>query len=204
MEDVHVSNAIGLDLGVKNLVVTSDGEKIESMPKLKTYERQLVKLNRRLAKSKKESKNREKIIIKIQRLNMKIKNSRKYTTHEITKRIVEENDLIVTETLKVKEMVETSKKTLRKHILHSSLSEIIRQLTYKAKWSGKKLVQIDEYYPSSQECNHCGYINKEVKDLSVRSWECPKCGNMLDRDINASINILFKGVEKYYKGIYAN
>ncbi len=84
------------------------------------------------------------------------------------------------------------------------MSEIIRQLEYKTKWSNKRLIKVDTYYPSSQICSSCGNINKSLKDLSIREYKCSKCGNIMDRDINASINILFEGITKYYKEQYNN
>ena len=98
-------------------------------------------------------------------------------------------------------MIEKGKNKLSKYIINSSLSEIIRQLKYKTAWNSKRLMQIDTYFASSQICNHCGSKNKEVKDLSVRKWICPMCKSELDRDINASINILYEGLIKYYKEI---
>ena len=89
------------------------------------------------------------------------------------------------------------KKHLYKQILDTSWYELIRQLEYKCKWKNKKFYQIDTYYPSSQICSHCDYQNKEVKDLSVREWTCPSCSNINDRDINASINIMYEGLKKY-------
>ena len=131
---------------------------------------------------------------------MKLKNMRKYYIHEITKRLTEENDLIITEDLKVKEMLE--EKNISRHVANASFSEIIRVLKYKMKWKNKKLIQVNTYYPSSQICNRCGSKNKEVKDLSIRKWECERCGSNHDRDINSSQNILFEGLRLYYKEKY--
>ena len=99
-------------------------------------------------------------------------------------------------------MIETSTHTLTKKILNSTLSEIVRKLEYKSKWKSKKIMKIDKYYKSTQICNACGNINKETKDLNVREWKCIECGSIHDRDINASINILFEGLRKYYKEEY--
>ena len=129
---------------------------------------------------------------------------RKYYIHLITTNIVKENDLIITENLKIKDMIENSNKNLNKLITNTSMSEIIRQLEYKTKWCNKRIIKVDTYYPSSQICSTCGNINKELKDLSIREYKCSKCGNLIDRDINASINILFEGVTKYYKEQYNN
>ena len=101
---------------------------------------------------------------------------------------------MVSETLKVKEMIEEKK--FSKSLTDVCLSEICRVLEYKARYYGKRYIQIDAYYPSSQECSRCGYQNEKVKDLTVRDWICPKCGSYHDRDINASVNILFEGIKK--------
>ena len=92
---------------------------------------------------------------------------------------------------------------LAKSIMDASLSEIIRQLEYKTKWKGKKLYKIDQYYPSSQTCSHCGYKNPSLKDLSIRKYSCPNCNYELDRDVNAAINICFEGLKIYMNEVYA-
>ena len=200
--EYKLTNAVGIDLGVKDLVVTSDGIKYTAMKKMEKYERKIKGLNKALSRSQKGSKNRNKIIIKLQRVNQKIRNIRKYYSNLITKKLTDENDLIVSETLDVKEMIEHSPyKKLRKNILNSTFNEIIRQLEYKSKWKNKKYIKVDKYYASSKLCSHCSNKNNKIKDLNVRKWECEKCGNKNDRDINASINILMKGIEKYYKEI---
>ena len=197
--------AVGIDLGIKDLVVKSDGIKYKSMQDIDKLERKLKGLNRWLSRTQKGSKNRDKIKSKIERVNLKIRNIRKFYTHLITKEITNDYDLIVTENLDTKGMIEkSSNKLLTKRIINSTFSEIIRQLKYKSKWKNKKLIQIEKYYASSQICHRCDYQNKEVKDLSIRDWVCPKCGIENDRDINASINILWKGITKYYKEQYSN
>ena len=197
--------AVGIDLGIKDLVVKSDGIKYKAMQNIDKLEQKLKGLNRWLSRSQKGSKNREKIQSKIQRVNLKIRNIRKFYTHLITNEIINDYDLIVTESLDTKCMIETSSnKSLTKKIINSTFSEILRQLKYKTKWKNKKLIQIDKYYPSSQICHRCDYQNKKVKDLSIREWVCPKCGIENDRDINASINILWEGITKYYKEQYSN
>ena len=201
-KEFTLRNVVGIDLGIKNLVVTSDGIKYNKMANLDKIEKKLKGLNKWLSRSQKGSKNREKIILKIERLNMKLKNLRKYRVHEITSTLVKDNDLIITETLKVNNMVKNHH--LSKRILHSSLSEIIRQLEYKCKWFNKKLIKIDTFYASSQICNHSGYKNRKVKDLSVRKWTCENCKSELDRDINAAINIEWEGVTKYFREQYSN
>ncbi len=108
-------------------------------------------------------------------------------------KLIKENQLIVVETLKVKNMLKNSK--LAKSISDVSWSKFIELLTYKAKWYGRDLVKIDTFFASSQLCSNCGYKNENVKDLKVRKWECPECKSFWDRDINASINILNEGLK---------
>ena len=194
-----LSHALGIDLGVKDLVITSDGIKYKKL-NTKRIEKHIEDLQRKLSRCEKNSIRRYKLKLKIKRLYMKLKNMRKYYIHEITKRLTEENDLIITEDLKVKEMLE--EKNISRHIANASFSEIIRVLKYKMKWKNKKLIQVNTYYPSSQICNRCGSKNKEVKDLSIRKWECERCGSNHDRDINSSQNILFEGLRLYYKEKY--
>ena len=189
------NNIVGIDLGVKDLVITSDGKKYTSLNLIQKYEDKIKGLNRWLSRCISGSKNRYKVRIKIQKVYQKMKNARKYYTDVITKRIIRENDYIISEDIKIKEMITNSPNKLSKYITSSSLSEIIRKLEYKSKWYGRTYLKVNTYYPSSQRCNVCGRINKEVKDLNIRKWKCKECGTEHDRDINASLNILEKGIE---------
>ena len=188
---------IGLDLGVKDLVITSDGKKYDNNKTIKKYEKRIKKIQRKLSKKIKASNNYYKAKQKLARLYSKIKNTRKYTIHKITKEIIDNNDVIVTETLKISNMIKNHH--IAKSIQDASLSEIIRQLTYKVKWKMKSIYQVDTFYPSSQICSHCDYKNEITKDLSIREYVCPKCHTQLDRDINASENIMFEGIKLYMK-----
>ncbi len=188
---------VGIDLGIKDVVITSDGEKIKNEKIIEKYEKRIKRKQRELARREKGSSNYYKTKKKLAVLFQKLKNARKYFIHQITKKLVLENDIIVSETLKVKEMIEEKK--FSKSLTDVRLSEICRILEYKAKYYGKRYIQIDSYYPSSQECSKCGYKNEKVKELSVRNWVCPECGSYHDRDINASQNILFEGIKKYVK-----
>ena len=187
------TSIIGLDLGIKDLIVTSFNEKIENNIKINT--KRMIGLQRGISRCKKGSKNRYKMKLKIQRLYQKIRNARKHMIHDITNKLINENDIIVTENLDVKGMQKNH--YVAKGLNENPISEIIRVLKYKANWNNKKLIQIDRYYPSSQVCNVCDYQNKEVKDLSIRKWECPVCHTHHNRDYNAAVNIMFKGLEKY-------
>ena len=188
---------VGIDLGIKDIVVTSDGIKYKNEQNIKKYEKKIKGLQKWISRCEKGSKNRLKVQLKIQRVYQKLKNARKFTLHKISREIVNSNDIIVTEHLKIQNMVKNH--NLAKSIIDCSWNELIRQLEYKSKWQNKKFYQIDTYYASSQECNRCGSKNKKVKDLKIREWVCENCGMKHDRDINASINIMFEGVKKYMK-----
>ena len=191
---------IGIDLGIKDLIVTSHNEKIENKIKINT--KRLIGLQRGLSRCKAGSKNRYKLKLKIQRLYQKIRkirNARKHMIHDITNKLIKENDIIVTENLDVKSMQKNH--YVAKGLNENPISEIIRVLKYKAAWNNKRIIQIDRYYPSSQICSICDYRNKEIKNLKLRKWECPKCHTKHDRDYNAALNIMFEGLKIYMKGL---
>ncbi len=177
---------VGIDLGIKDIVVTSDGVKYKNEQNIKKYEKKIKGLQRWLSRTQKGSNNRYKIQLKLQRVYQKLRNARKYLLHKISSQIVKENDIIITEHLKIQNMT-------KNHNLSKSITDcLIRQLEYKSKWKNKKFYQVDTYYASSKICNRCGAREEKVKDLSVRSWICSKCGTIHDRDINASINIMYE------------
>ena len=188
---------IGIDLGIKDLIVTSHNEKIENRVKLNT--KRMIGLQRGLSRCKAGSKNRYKLKLKIQRLYQKIRNARKHMIHDITNKLIKENDIIVTENLDVRSMQKNH--YIAKGLNENPISEIIRMLKYKANWNNKKLIQIDRYYASSQICSICDYQNKEIKNLSIRKWECPVCHTKHERDYNASVNIMSRGLKIYMKGL---
>ncbi len=186
---------VGIDLGIKDFLVTSHNEKIKNT--IKINEKRLRGLQRGLARCKIGSKNRYKLKLKIQRLFMKIKNARKFLLHTITNKIISENDIIAVENLDVESMKQNH--YIAKYLTENPIAEIIRVLNYKATWNNKKLIEINRYYPSSQLCSVCNYQNKKIKDLSIRTWQCPQCGYVHDRDVNAAINVMCEGLKIYIK-----
>ncbi|OIP68768.1 MAG: transposase [Oscillatoriales cyanobacterium CG2_30_40_61] len=183
--------AIGIDLGISSLLVTSDGDKVSNPKHLKKSYRQLRQAQKSLSRKQKGSKNREKARIKVARIHAKITDTRKDHLHKLTTQLVRENQTIVVENLAVKNLVKNQK--LAQSISDASWDEITRQLAYKCRWYGRNYIEIDRWFPSSKRCSNCGYIVKKMP-LKIREWECPNCGTHHDRDLNASKNILAAGL----------
>ena len=182
---------VGIDVGIKDLFATSDGFKSGNPRHTAKYAAKLAKYQRRLAKKKLGSKNRLKAKAKVARIHAKIADCRRDNLHQLSRRLINENQVICAENLAVKNMIKNPK--LAKHIADASWGEFTRQLGYKANWAGRTYVEIDRFFPSSKRCSCCGFV-KENMPLDVRSWECPECGTAHDRDVNAAVNILAVGL----------
>ena len=181
----------GIDLGIKDFAVTSDGCRFKNNYHLNRYERQLKKAQRHLSRKQKGSRSRNRQRLKVAVIHEKIANTRIDLLHKVSTLITKEYDIICVEDLNVKGMMANHK--LAKHIADASWGTFVRLLEYKAVWNDKQVVKINRFYPSSKTCNECGYIHQELT-LSERTWTCPN-GHVLDRDINASKNILDQGLK---------
>lgn len=194
----HTGKSIGVDLGLKDLLITSDGEVFKNNRYTKRYERKLAKAQKHLSRKKKGSSEYENQRLKVARLHEKISNSRADYLHKCSISLVRRYDTICIEDLNVKGMERNHH--LAKSVTDASWGSFVSMLTYKAQWNNKKVVKINRYFPSSQTCNVCGYVNKQTKDLSVRDWECPVCHTHHNRDVNAAINILRFGLNSISAG----
>lgn len=187
-KQIEHANAIGIDLGIKDFAILSDGTKIENPKFLRTKEQRLKVLQKRLSRKQKGSNNRNKQRIKVAKLHEKISNERKDFLQKLTTKLVKESqfDTFCLENLNVSGMMRNHK--LAKNIAEVSWCKFIEMLKYKCEWYGKNLVQIGQFEPSTKTCSHCGYKNTELT-LKDREWICPVCNTYHDRDINAAINI---------------
>ena len=186
-------NSVGIDLGIKSYIVDSNAERIDNPKHLSRSLLRLAIEQRKLSHMKKGGKNRNKQRIKVARLHRRIRNQRNDFLQKLSSKYINENQVIVLEDLNIKQMEQDSR--LSRLIVDASWSKFVSMLEYKGNWYGRDIIKVPTYYPSSQLCSYCGYQNKEIKDLSIREWVCPKCGATHSRDHNASINILNKGLD---------
>ena len=197
MKPAPKGSAVGIDLGVKDFATLSTGEKINPTYDLKKETRQLAKVQRKLSKRQKGSANRNKQRIRVAKIYEKIANQRKWFLQNLSTQILRENQTVVVETLSIKQMSRKGgnrKKALNRSIKNASWRAFIEMLRYKAEWYGRELVEVDQYYPSTQICSCCGEKTGPRKDLSVREWTCPNCLSLHDRDANATKNLLAQGL----------
>ncbi len=187
------NNQVGIDLGIKDFAITSDGVKYSNPKYLNKSLDKLAKLQRELSRKSKGGSNWNKARIKVARQYEKIANQRRDYLHKLSTQLIKENDIICIEDLQVNNMVRNHK--LARSISDVSWSEFTRQLEYKAEWYGRKVIRVDKFFASSQTCSCCGNKFSITKDLKVREWICPNCKSVLDRDVNAAINILNKGLK---------
>lgn len=186
----QTKECVGIDLGIKDFVVTSDGEVFENLHFKKNESQRIIRLQKQLSRKQKGSNNRNKARIKLAKAYKKITDKKQYYLHQISNYLIDENQVICMEDLNVKGMLRNHK--LAESIQELNFGEFRRMLEYKAKWYGRHLVFVDRFYPSSKTCNECGYVNKTLK-LSDRVWTCPDCGKIIERDYNAALNILDEG-----------
>ena len=180
------SKAVGVDLGIKDFLITSNGEKVDSPKYLRSSEKRLKVLQRRASKKKKGSNNRKKANLSVAKKHEKIRNRREDFLHKISTRLIRENKTICLEDLNVAGMIKNHK--LAKSIADASWSKFVNMLTYKAEWYGVNLLFIGRFDPSSKMCSKCGSINEDLT-LKDRKWKCKECNIIHDRDINAAMNI---------------
>ena len=197
-EKPKLISKIGIDLGIKNFVTFSNGLKINSPDFYRKLESKLKKLNRKHSKKINGSNNKNKLRIKIAKINEKIVNQRNDFLHKLSSKIINENQVICLEDLQIKNMIKNRK--LSKSIQDCSWSKFVRMLMYKGSWNGREVIKIGKFYPSSKTCSNCGSIHKELK-LKDRKWTCNDCGFNHDRDLNAAKNILKQGLNNIPKGL---
>ena len=183
--------AVGIDLGLNEFAITSDGTKHGSRKYYRKYERKLASKQKELSRKQKGSNNHRKARVKVARVHEKITRCREDFLHKLSRNLVDENQVIVVENLALKNMVRNSK--LAKSISDAGWGQFLTMLKYKAQWEGKTYIEVDRFFPSSKTCHHCLH-QVESLPLEIRNWECPSCETKHDRDINAACNIRDEGL----------
>ena len=188
---------VGIDLGIKDFVITSDGYKYKNNRFTKTYEKKLKEHQQHLSRKVRGSGRYNLQKLKVAKIYEKITNSRKDNLHKVSTELVKKYDKIFLEDLNIKGMVKNHK--LSKHISDASWGTFITMLEYKSVWNDKEVIKVGRFFPSSKTCNCCGWINQNLK-LDIREWTCPSCNTKLDRDLNAAKNILKEGIKNISLG----
>lgn len=197
----HTGEVIGIDLGIKDLVIDSNGNKYENTKYQEKVEKKIKHLQRLYSKKKKDSKNQEKARLKLAIAHEKLSNKRKDYLHKITTKLIKENDIICIENLNIKGM--TKNHHLAKAIQDASFGTLVNMLKYKALWHNRQIIEIGRFYPSSKICHSCGH-KMNYMGLEIRKWTCPVCGKHHDRDVNAAINIMNEGLKILDHGTVGN
>ena len=181
-------SSVGIDVGLSHIAVASDGTVLDMPRSLKRLDEHLKALQRKLSKKAKRSRNRSKALRRKQKVQRRIDNIRQDAVHKFTSTVTKNHGIVVTEDLNIEGMVEKGSKSLRRSLAHSLMGEVIRQVSYKA----QRHVMVDRFFPSSKRCSRCGFIKTSL-DLSERTYKCEACGLVIDRDYNASINLMQAG-----------
>lgn len=187
----ETNTAVGIDIGIKDFVITSDGEVFDNLHFKKSETKKIKRLQRQLSKKQKGSNNRKKARIRLAKLYKKINDRKQYYLHSVSNSLIDENQVICMEDLNVKGMIKNH--NLAESICEMNFGAFRRMLEYKAQWYNRKIVFVDRFYPSSKTCHNCGYVNKNLT-LKDRQWICPQCGEVIERDYNAALNILDEGL----------
>ena len=191
------NKSVGIDLGLKDFVITSEGKKYKNHRYIKQYEKELAMAQKHLSRKQHGSNSYEKQRRKVAKIYEKISSCRLDMQHKVSLDLVRKYDIICLEDLNIKGMVKNHR--LAKAINDASWGQFVSMLTYKAELNDKQVIKIDRWYPSSKTCHNCGWVNEGLK-LSDRQWVCPHCGEIIDRDINAAKNILSEGIRKISVG----
>lgn len=198
---VKPKNIVGIDIGIKKLLTLSDGNTVSKNKNTTKIQKRINLNQRKLSKKQRHSRNYYKQLKRLNKYYWKLEQCRKHYINNITTKIVNNYDIIVCESLDINNML---KGNISKKILNASFNEIIKQLKYKCQSKGKYFYQTDNYFKSTQTCSVCGTINEIYKNINYRLFTCKNCGNTMDRDLNASINIMFEGLNKHLKTVYTN